>query len=746
MAKTIPNNGYFSISEMNEEFYIDRALISRYENKRLISAKLSAENKHVHSHCDKVRLKFITRARHVDYTLKEIEALIGTVSPYLSESDKIEESISFAENKFSLLRKSLEGLDVLERVNVTCDLELLGSYLVELNTLRSKNDLTGYTRKTPGGIKLPPVPHRPGLIKVKEPRLRSGQGNVFGIRSPHLKIPYLIAVGIVLVTLGGYFALGDMFTTTGRQSAEIKVDRDTPPEEDRGANPDIDLEKTADTFSSDGSYLEAEKTGQPLLVGVTPNESSTSGERPLTPSDADISGHENDAQQAASQPETALKEASELEMIEKIINDMSAKYKVQKVDDGGPAGTASPPADRNLKKTTDPEAAESEGPPPVPLVAASTEKPSLKKSSPDSKGTQSAVPTRAASKKKTSKKKEINAPEIKTKAAGARAPVVKQQDNLTQPPKAASAGSRKTGKTRLDSTDQKPRNTMPDESKMDANLSGSDVALKSAPERPVKTPSKAESSTLSSIKAEEKANSAAVVEASQKATNIAALEWITKSRESYRAGDVGETIVAATVAISIDPNQSEPYLNRARAYNKKGLHDKAIEDATRAIKIDKNSAEAYDARAVAYKASGQTTKAGEDFQEACDLGFDAACKEKEALGSGDTVAGLLRQSREGFKERDWDAVVALSSKVLALDPDNVVAYINRSAAYLQQRSYQKAISDCNAALRIDPDYALAYNNRGYAYEKLERRGNAEKDYKKACSLGLKLGCKNYEKF
>jgi curli production assembly/transport component CsgG len=80
-----------------------------------------------------------------------------------------------------------------------------------------------------------------------------------------------------------------------------------------------------------------------------------------------------------------------------------------------------------------------------------------------------------------------------------------------------------------------------------------------------------------------------------------------------------------------------------------------------------------------------------------------------------------------------------------MDPRNAIAYSNRSAAYAQKNFLNKALKDSNEAIRIDPDFSLAYNNRGYVFELLGSNKKAAADYLKSCSLGLDLGCKNFER-
>ena len=142
----------------------------------------------------------------------------------------------------------------------------------------------------------------------------------------------------------------------------------------------------------------------------------------------------------------------------------------------------------------------------------------------------------------------------------------------------------------------------------------------------------------------------------------------------------------------------------------------------------------------------QLQSAREDYRKACDLGLDLGCQNLSALNNQSRIAELIDQSQAAFKVQNWDGVIRATTEVLNLDEGNAVAYTNRSAAYAQKSFLNKALKDSNEALRYNPNFALAYNNRGYVFELLGNNKKAAADYLKSCSLGLDLGCKNFERF
>ena len=104
------------------------------------------------------------------------------------------------------------------------------------------------------------------------------------------------------------------------------------------------------------------------------------------------------------------------------------------------------------------------------------------------------------------------------------------------------------------------------------------------------------------------------------------MKWAQKSYESVMSGDAGEAIVASSVAITLDPNLVNAYINRSWAYSKKGLYDRAIQDCDKALAIDNDNALAYNNRGLAFQGKGDLDKAKADYERACKLGFDLGCK------------------------------------------------------------------------------------------------------------------------
>lgn len=720
---------YFSLNELAKAFGIEKALIRSYAKKRLLAPVASQVNGPSFSPCDKRRLQLMTHARSVDISLTDIEKLIGRISPHLSEADKLDESLSYAEKKFNQMQLRLKDLDMLEQINVSCDFELLGPYLRDLSALKSKSHLIDFARRNHQKPKKPVGPSHSEPAKQPRTIANPGKQNAFKASSGPSKKIFFGAIIIVLIT-AGYLFLGG-----SPEPAQDVALSDQKSSEDIGVKPAGSTQVTENLENephektpplplppTDGGVVQQDNLAS-LLSGMTDPQDDVA-----SPSPGTDAATEDFLAELKTPADLSVPEDNKTDLLKLLMSDLTARYNL--AEESSPILEKKTLQDdvKPVETTTSTvnDAPKAAAAPVVVIAAKPTQKPVSKPTS--SAG--SIASGTAVSQPKASPKPQTN----KVNAANNKPADLPDQKGETS----RKATPEKTSVREKPSAAAVAKTTSSNTGTATAASPKKDLSAQKK-EQPVTTASKAPSKKSASTQAPDKASA-------ERQMNPAAMEWAEKSRESFNAGDVGETIVAATVAISLDPGLTSPYVDRAWAYTRKGLYEKAIADSTRALEIDPKNALAYSTRGAAYQAAGRASKARLDYEKACDLGNETACAQKEGLRGGDSIDGLLSQSRENFRKREWDAVISASSQVLQIDPDNVIAYINRSAAYLQKGSFQKAISDCDQALKVDPDYSMAFNNRGYALERLGKQNDAVKDYKKACSLGLKLGCQNYEKF
>ena len=95
---------------------------------------------------------------------------------------------------------------------------------------------------------------------------------------------------------------------------------------------------------------------------------------------------------------------------------------------------------------------------------------------------------------------------------------------------------------------------------------------------------------------------------------------------------------------------------------------------------------------------------------------------------------LLGVGFTSYEEKNFDLIITLMNKALALRPDLTETLYIRGLAYYKKGEYDLAIQDYDAALELRPDYADALNNRGTAYYKKGEYDRAIEDYDAALEL------------
>ena len=71
--------------------------------------------------------------------------------------------------------------------------------------------------------------------------------------------------------------------------------------------------------------------------------------------------------------------------------------------------------------------------------------------------------------------------------------------------------------------------------------------------------------------------------------------------------------------------------------------------------------------------------------------------------------------------------------------------MSRAGARSELGQLKSALDDSLYAIELDPEFGLAYNNKGRIHEMMGQVGQASKDYKKACDLGIKKGCIEFKR-
>jgi tetratricopeptide (TPR) repeat protein len=107
--------------------------------------------------------------------------------------------------------------------------------------------------------------------------------------------------------------------------------------------------------------------------------------------------------------------------------------------------------------------------------------------------------------------------------------------------------------------------------------------------------------------------------------------------------------------------------------------------------------------------------------------------------------GWFEKGWEYYQNKEYDKAIKAYTNAIALAPNYALVYRGRGLAYDEKGQYDRVIEDSNKTIALDPNHAGDYYNRGNAYEMLGNIEMAIADYRKACDLGLKVGCENLKR-
>ncbi|MFC1891145.1 tetratricopeptide repeat protein, partial [Thermodesulfobacteriota bacterium] len=114
--------------------------------------------------------------------------------------------------------------------------------------------------------------------------------------------------------------------------------------------------------------------------------------------------------------------------------------------------------------------------------------------------------------------------------------------------------------------------------------------------------------------------------------NPNAMVWSDKGFLNTQKKDWEEVIRVSSIAITIDPDLTSPYIYRAGAYSMREEYDKAIKDFNTVLEIDPANALAYNNRGLALEEKGETDAAVKSYEKACELGMEKACENLVRFG------------------------------------------------------------------------------------------------------------------
>ena len=191
--------------------------------------------------------------------------------------------------------------------------------------------------------------------------------------------------------------------------------------------------------------------------------------------------------------------------------------------------------------------------------------------------------------------------------------------------------------------------------------------------------------------------------------------------EAAQRGDQQQAIEHYTKAIERQPEDSDTYFRRGRAYYATRSYDRTIQDFTKSLELDPDNAVTYLSRGGVHQRKGELDLAIQDYTKSLDLNPD------------DAVVYNLRGSAY-YSKGEFDRTIQDFTKSLELDPDNAFTYNLRGSAYYSKGELDLAIQDYTKSLDLDPDNAFTYNLRGSAYYSKGELDLAIQDFDKALAL------------
>jgi len=207
---------------------------------------------------------------------------------------------------------------------------------------------------------------------------------------------------------------------------------------------------------------------------------------------------------------------------------------------------------------------------------------------------------------------------------------------------------------------------------------------------------------------------------------LSAKDHFDKGKIFFDRDDDNTAILEFTEAIRLDPNYSDAYAYRARAYNGKEDYDRALADGNTALRLNPNNAIAYYGRGnTYYYGKSDYDRAIADLAQAIRLNPNYA---------------LAYYSRGNIydEKKDYDRAIADYTQAIKINSNYADVYIDRGAMYHNvKKDYDRAIADYTQAIRINPNYAMAYNNRGLSYQAKGDTVRANADFAKARELGYR---------
>ena len=181
-----------------------------------------------------------------------------------------------------------------------------------------------------------------------------------------------------------------------------------------------------------------------------------------------------------------------------------------------------------------------------------------------------------------------------------------------------------------------------------------------------------------------------------------------------------------STALKVNEFESEAYYLKGRLFKTMGDTDLAASSYKTAIEVNPDYYEAYVEVGLLYAAK-QSDLAKEYYTSAISI-------RPRSIEAWYDKAMYLQET--GFRKKErYKEAFACYDEILRIDPKFVSAHFNKGFVFLEYlQQYDSAAHYFTNAVNIFPGYYQAYYNRGLCNESLNKRAEAEADYRKALSI------------
>lgn len=212
--------------------------------------------------------------------------------------------------------------------------------------------------------------------------------------------------------------------------------------------------------------------------------------------------------------------------------------------------------------------------------------------------------------------------------------------------------------------------------------------------------------------------------------------------------------------VSIDPQNTDCMLKKAAIDIVLKNYDVALKLINDALRINDALPYAYYLKGRLYKDTGDTTLACSSYQTAIEVDptyynayieagllfhkrkhelakeyYRSAIDLKPRLVEPWYNLGMYYQETGFRNKKNYQEAFACYDSILKIDPKFAAAAFNKGYIYLEYlQQYDSAAVHFTKAIELFPRYFQAYYNRGLAYESLDRRTEAESDYRTALNI------------